>query len=177
MAKRVFTTAQAYVAGTNLGTAIANTTAPYMAIKANTTAATQLVDILEVSVQGAGTASAVFGGVLARVSTNETGAQTALATPNSDGPQNPATAALTNAPNTFVQAATTQPTPSSAATDTKFPLVINAFGGLYRENFAPTQQFSIFGAATPFQEAVIFNCGQFGGAACSVNIAMVYEPY
>jgi hypothetical protein len=172
MAKRVFSTAIAYPVGTNLGSV---TTTNYGAIKA--ASATQLIDILEIVVQGVSTASAIFGGVLARVSTNETGAQTALASPNSDGPQHPATAALAAPVQTFVAAATTQPTPSSAAADTKFPISINAFGGLYRENFAPTQQFSIFGTTTPFQEAVLFNCLGFGGAACSVNAGIIYEPY
>ncbi len=173
MAKRLFSTSISYATPTALGAAA--TSGQYMALKTST--ATQLADILEATVQGIATASAIFGGVLARVSTNETGAQTALASPNSDGPQHPATAALASPVNSFIAAATTQPTPSSAATDTKFPLSINAFGGLYRENFAPTQQFSIFGTATPFQEAVLFNSTSFGGAACSVNAGILYEPY
>jgi hypothetical protein len=175
MAKRVFSTSISYATPTALGSLA--TSGQYMALKANTTAATQLIDVLEAVIQGINTASAIFGGVLARCSTNETGAQTALASPNSDGPQNPGSAALTNPPNTFVASATNQPTPSSVSTDTKIPLSINAFGGLYRENFAPTQQFSVFGAATPFQEAALFNCTGFGGAACSVNAMLIYEPY
>jgi hypothetical protein len=173
MAKRTFSTSISYATPTALGSAA--TSGQYMALKA--ASATQLTDLLEAVVQGIATASAIFGGVLARVSTNETGAQTALASPNSDGPQNPATAALAAPVQTFIAAATTQPTPSSAAADTKIPLSINAFGGLYRENFAPTQQFSIFGTATPFQEACLFNCTGFGGAACSVNAMIIYEPY
>jgi hypothetical protein len=173
MAKRTFSTSISYATPTALGSAV--TASQYMALKA--ASATQLADILEIVVQGIATASAIFGGVLARVSTNETGAQTALASPNSDGPQNPATAALAAPVQTFIVAATTNPTPSSAAADTKMPISINAFGGLYRENYAPTQQWSIFGTATPFQEAVLFNCTGFGGAACSVNAGIIYEPY
>jgi hypothetical protein len=173
MAKRTFSTSISYATPTALGSAA--TASQYMALKA--ASATQLTDILEIVVQGIATASAIFGGVLARVSTNETGAQTALASPNSDGPNNPASAALAAPVQTFIVAATTNPTPSSAAADTKFPVSINAFGGLYRENFAPTQQWSIFGTATPFQESVLFNCTGFGGAACSVNAGIIYEPY
>lgn len=173
MAKRTFKTAITYATPTALGSVV--TSGQYMALKA--ASATQLTDILEVVVQGAATSSAIFGGELARCSTNETGAQTALGSPNSDGPQHPATAALAAPVQTFIAAATTQPTPSSAAADTKFPIVINGFGGLYRENFAPTQQFSIFGTATPFQEACLFNnTGNFGASAAIVA-AIIYEPY
>lgn len=175
MAKRVFNYAGTNVTASALGSAAGS--GFYMAVKANTTAATQLVDILEIKISGTGTASAVLGTTLARVSTNETGAQTALASPNSDGPQSPFTAALTNPPNTFIAAATTQPTPSSAAADTKVDLSTNAFGGIVRENFAPTQQFSIFGAATPFQECALFNSSSAGGATGSFNALIMYEPY
>lgn len=173
MAKRVFSTSISYATPTALGSLA--TQSQFNALKTST--ATQLADILEVMVQGIATASAVFGGVLARCSANETGAQTALASPNSDGPQNPATAALASPIQTFIASATNAPTPSSATTDTKIPVALNAFGGLLRLNFGPTQQFSIFGTATPFQEACLFNSTSFGGAACSVNSEIMYEPY
>lgn len=173
MAKRTFQTTIAYTTPTALGSAV--TASQYMGMKA--ASATQLVDLLEILAIGISTASAVWGGVLARVSTNETGAQTALATPNSDGPQHPATAALAAPVQTFIVAATTQPTPSSAAADTKKNVGFNAFGGELRVNFAPTQQFSIFGTATPFQEAVIFNDSGRGGVSSSANVDVIYEPY
>src|SRR5260370_23657731 len=154
MAKRTFSTSISYATPTALNAAI--TSGQYMALKAST--ATQLADILEIAVQGIATASAIFGGVLARITTNETGTQTALASPNQDGPNNPATAALASPVQAFIAAATTQPTPSSAGTAALWPMSINAFGGLYRENFAPTQQYSIFGTTTPFQESALFNC-------------------
>jgi hypothetical protein len=136
--------------------------------------ATQFSDILEAVIQGAAAASAIFGGVLARVST-ASATRTALAAPASDGPNSPFTAALAAVPVTYT-AATTMPTPSSTTTDTKFPLVINAFGGLYRENFAPTQQLSIYGTTTPVAEMVLFNCTGYGGVSCSVIPAIIYEP-
>ena len=173
MAKRIFTTSINYTTPTALGSAVTDN--QYGAIKSTT--ATQLTDILEITVQGNSTASAVWGGCLARVSTNETGAASALATPNSDGPSHPATAALASAVSTFIHAATTPPTPSNVGTDTKFPMTINAFGGLYRENFAPTQQFSIFGTATPFQESVLFNSTSYNGTSSIVTAAMIYETY
>jgi hypothetical protein len=137
--------------------------------------ATQLFDILEILGIGISTASAVWGGVLARVSTISATA-TALAAPNSDGPHHPATAALA-APVVTLVAATTMPTPSSAAADTKKNCGFNAFGGELRINFAPTQQFSVFGATTPFSEACIFNDSGRGGVSSSANVDIIYEPY
>src|SRR5262245_35951892 len=173
MAKRTFQTSIAYTTPTALGSQA--TSAQYMALKA--ASATQLTDILEVLGIGISTASAVWGGVLARVSTNETGAQTALASPNSDGVHHPATAALAAPVQTFIAAATTQPTPSSAAADTKKNVGFNAFGGELRVNFAPTQQYSIFGTATPFQESCIFNDSGRGGVSSSANVDIIYETY
>jgi hypothetical protein len=136
--------------------------------------ATQYSDILEAVVQGTAVASAIFGGCLARCSA-ASATRTALASPASDGPNSPFTAALAAVPSTYT-AATTMGTPSSVATDTKFPLVINAFGGLYRENFAPTQQFSIYGTTTPVAEAIIFNSTSYGGATTTAAVAIIYEP-
>jgi hypothetical protein len=173
MAKRTFQASIAFATPTALG-ALA-TQSQYMALKS--ASATQLTDILEILVVGISTASAVFGGVLARASTNETGAQTALAAPNSDGPNHPATAALAAPVQTFITSATNGPTPSSVSSDTKKNCGLNAFGGELRINFAPTQQFSIFGTATPFQEAALFNDSGRGGVSSSANIDITYEPY
>ena len=107
MAKRTFATSISYTTPTALGSPC--TDVQYGAVK--TTTATQLVDVLEITVQGNSTASAVWGGCFARASTNEVGAASALASPNSDGPQHPATAALASPVSTFIHAATTPPTP------------------------------------------------------------------
>ena len=174
MAKRAFATL-----GISFATATAVnaqcTSGQYMALKA--ASATQLVDVLEILVSGTSAASAVGGFILDRVSTNETGAQTALASPNADGPMHPATAALAAPVQTFIASATNQPIPSNATTDTRLVLSNNAFGGILRWNAAPTQQFSFFGTATPFQECVLFNCSSAGGVSCSANIHIIYEPY
>jgi hypothetical protein len=171
MAKRTFSGGSiSFATPTALGSVVTNN--QFLGIIGGS--ATQYNDILECIIQGVATASAIFGGVLARVST-ASATRTALAAPASDGPNGPFTAALAAVPVTFT-AATTTPLPSSTTTDTKFPLVINAFGGLYRENFAPTQQFSIYGTTTPVAEACLFNCTGYGGAACSVVPAIIYEP-
>ena len=174
MAKRAFTTIGiTYATATALGSLC--TASQFMALKA--ASATQLVDILEVKIDGAATASAVGGFVLARCSTNETGAQTALASPNADGPLHPASAALAAPVQTFIVSATNPPTPSSSAADAHLTFTINVFGGIVRWNAAPTQQFSFFGTATPFQECVLFNCSTAGGTSALANSHVVYEPY
>src|SRR5262249_50277428 len=138
--------------------------------------ATQFIDILEVKVSGSSTSSAVIGTTLARVSAVETGAQTALASPNSDGPNNPATAALAAPPQTFIVASTTQPTPSSAAADTKLDLTTNGFAGIVRENFAPTQQWSQVGNTATLGESILFNSSSANGTTGSFNALIIYEP-
>ena len=173
MAKRVFQASIAYTTPTALGSLA--TQSQYMAVKAAT--ATQLIDILEILVTGFSAASAYWGGVFARASTNETGAQTALAAPNSDGPASPFSAALAAPVQTFIVSATNAPTPSSAPADTKENVGMNAFGGELRVNYAPTQQWQIFGTATPFAESVLFNDSGRGGVSSSVNTNIKYEPY
>jgi hypothetical protein len=173
MAKRVFFvggqtyTAQAFT--TNL------TTLTYMALKGGT--ATQLLDVLEVKVTGMATASAVGAMLLCRASTLEAGAPTALASPNSDGPMHPATAALANVPVSFVTAATNGPQASAVTTDGKIDCGLNFFGGIYRSNFAPTQQWSILGNTADLGESVLFNSSTAGGANGAANAHIIYEPY
>lgn len=172
MAKRTFNFNGTNVTASALGSAAG--ASQYMGIAGAN--GTQYIDILEVKVSGSGTASAVLGTTLARVSSAHTGGQSALASPNSDGPMNPATAALAAPPVTWINATTLQSTPSSAAADTKFDLTTNAFGGIVRENFAPTQQFSMVGSTATLGETVLFNSSSANGATGSFNAAIIYEP-
>ena len=174
MAKRIFTlggqtfTAQAYTA--NL------TNATYGAIKGGS--ATQLIDILEVSVNGMATASIVAAMQLCRASTIEAGAVTALASPNSDGALHPATAALAAPPVTFVAAATNGPQASAVTTDPKLQFSLNLFGGIERWNASPTQQYSMLGnTAALFGELILFNSSTSGGSSGLCNAHLMYEPY
>lgn len=174
MAKRIFAilgqtfTAAAYTAN------LANAT--YGAIKGGS--ATQLTDILEISVNGMATASIVAAMQLVRASTIEAGAITALASPNSDGPLNPATAALAAPPSTFVAAATNGPQASAVTTDPKLQFSLNLFGGIERWNASPTQQYSMLGnTAALFGELILFNSSTSGGSSGLCNAHIIYEPY
>ena len=171
MAKRAFIaggqtfSAQAYTA--------ALTSATYMALKGGS--GTQLVDVLEVLISGMATASTVAAMQLTRASTVET-TPTALASPNSDGPMHPATAALAAPPVSFV-AAGTGPQASAVTTDAKLNFGMNLFGGIVRWNAAPTQQWSILGNTADLGEAILFNSSSGGGSSGAANAHIIYEPY
>jgi hypothetical protein len=171
MAKRAFNaggltfTAQAYT------TALTSST--YMGLKGGSS--TQLIDVLEVLVSGMATASTVAAMQLTRASTVET-TPTALASPNSDGPLHPATAALAAPPVSFV-AASTGPQASAVTTDAKLNFGMNLFGGIVRWNAAPTQQWSILGNTADLGEALLFNSSTAGGSSGAANAHIIYEPY
>jgi hypothetical protein len=172
MAKRIFFaggqtfTAQAFTTGLTNGT--------YLGLKGGS--GTQLNDILEIKVTGMATASAVGAMLLCRVSTVSSG-ETALASPNSDGPAHPSTAVLAAPPVSFVAQGTTAPQASAVTTDGKIDCGLNFFGGIYRSNFAPTQQFSILGNTADLGEVVLFNSSTAGGANGAANAHIIYEPY
>ncbi len=86
----------------------------------------------------------------------------------------PATAALTAAPQTFTVAAT-NPMRSSATTDAKLDMGINAYGGLLRWNASPTQQFTVVGNALPNGFALLSAMAFAQSGVISAH--MIYEPY
>lgn len=169
MAKRVFSAYNILPVGT------ADTTplpvGQYMALCGG--GPTQKTDILEVKITGMTSAAtpSPTALVLGRVSTIHV-TPTALAAPNADGPMDPATAALAAPVIPFIAASTN---PSRSAADAKVDMGLNTFGGLFRWNASPTQQFSILGNAINFGEAVLsaLNIGVPG--AFSAHI--LYETY
>lgn len=170
MAKRTFHFANWTPAPTADTTNLTN--AQYMALKGGS--ATQLIDILEVMGIGLNAASAPMIMQLCRVSTLETG-PSALASPASDGPSHPSTAALAAPPVSFTATATNGPQKSAVTGDMKLELGFNGFGGINKWNAAPTQQFSILGNTANLGECVY---GQFtGGSSAPISSHIIYEPY
>jgi hypothetical protein len=171
MAKRLFFAgnltfnAQAYTTGLTAST--------YMGILGGST--TQQIDILEVLINGMASASIVSAFQLVRASTVAV-TPTALASPNSDGPTNPATAALAAPPSSFVTAGT-QAQASAVTTDAKLNLGMNAFGGIIRWNASPTQQFTMLGNTADFGCTLLFNSSTSGGTTAAANAHIMYEPY
>lgn len=171
MAKRIFTSQGLTFGATAAGSAA--TTSQFMALKGG--AATQLIDVLEVGINGMATASTVAAMNLARASTLET-TPTALAAPHSDAGMFPNITALGSTVVPFVAAAT-GPTPSNTVTDAKINLALNLFGGIYRWNAAPTQQWQIIGNTAPGGESVLWNSSTGGGSSGLANAHIIYEPY
>ena len=179
MAKRIFATQNVLGALNPLGSPA--TTLTFMGIKIPSgSAAAALVDILEVMISGTTSASNIGGFFLVRSSTLSTGAPTALANPNSDGGENSAISALAaaNVVVGYITLATTMPTLSSAGTDAKLNLGLNAFGGIVRWNAAPTQQWQLSGVAAPGAESVLANITGGGAqAGATANAHIIYEAY
>src|SRR5258708_3968391 len=147
MARRSFQYAGATATGwtptaTADTTALANAT--YMCIKGGST--TQMIDILEIQVEGMAGASTPTPLTYAHVTTLGVG-PSALSTGTTDATLDPSAVALALPPVTYTQAATSGPQRSAAAADAKITCGINAFGGILRWNAAPGQQFMQIGNA------------------------------
>jgi hypothetical protein len=137
--------------------------------------ATQLLDVLEVYCAGLSGSSAPCFWMMSRVSTAHTGAITALSSPNTDGPLNPATAALGTVPTPFVAVATNNPIPSSTITDAAIMLGLNLFGGIVRWVAAPGAQYTILGTAAPLGETCWSALN--GSTTGTMSSHVIYEPY
>lgn len=170
MAKRTFATLGLSFGPLALNTANL-TSSNYMALQPAGTA-TQIVDVDEVLISGAQTASTVGAFILVQMSTFAT-TPSALVAPNSDGPmvQN----ATPTIQTTYVAAAT-GPTASNSITAPKLNLGINMFGGIIRWNAAPTQQYTCVGNAAP-GGAILLNATAGSGAVGTSNAHIIYEPY
>jgi len=151
--------------------AVAMTNGGYAALQGGS--ATQINNIWEVSVGGQATSSAPTFLELAYDST--VGATlTALSTPNSNGPMNPATAALTGVPTGFI-AATTPPQRSNSNVKAKLQFSFNAFGGIaFWRAGDEGSCFQLLGNATNAGEASL--SAFTGGTPGAVNAHIVYEP-
>lgn len=142
----------------------------YMALQGGSS--TQRIDISEVFMGGAAGASSPGLMVLARDSM--VGATlTALTTGQSDGPLDPATAALSAAPQPFTTA-TTQPQRSASAA--RLVLPFNAFGGVIRWLAPPglNAEFRLLGNTASFGEASL--SAYTGGTPGLMGSHIVYEP-
>jgi hypothetical protein len=171
MAKRLFYASQAFTAQA-YNTLLTNGT--HMTLLG--ASATQMTDLLEVLVTGRDTASTVTGFQICRSMGTVAATPTALATPNSDGPMTPATAALA-APVVTAVAFTTAPRASGTVTDATLNLGINTWGGAIRWNASPTQQWQMLGNATGFGCSILFNSSASGGANANANAHIMYETY
>lgn len=152
---------------------VALTNATYMCLKGGTT--TQMVDVLEIQVEGMAGASTPTPLTYAHVTTLGI-TPTALAAPMTDAPLDPTVAALAAPAVTYTFAAT-GPQRSAAVTDAKISCGINAFGGILRWNAAPGQQFQQLGNAVTSQSGeCVLSCQNFGTAGL-ILAHLIYEPH
>lgn len=171
MAKRTFTAQGQTFTAQATGATLTNAT--YMGLQGGNT--TQIVDILEIFMNGMASASAVSGMVFLPASTAPT-TPTALASPNSDGPNVINATALSTTVTTYVAAAT-GPQASASTTVPKIIVGANFFGGVVRWNAAPTQQIQSIGNAVNAGSWLLFNSSTGGGASGAANCHIIYEPY
>lgn len=154
--------------------AIADTTAlvssQHMSIQGGT--ATQRIQVTEIEIGGLASTTSPSIMQWARCTVAAT-TPTALATPNSDGPKDPSTAALATPPASFVAAGTPNQR-SAATTDAKLDLSFNAFGGIVRWNVPWQESWGILGLAQPL--GVCCLSAFTGSTTASVSAHIVYEP-
>lgn len=170
MAKRTFSAVN--FTPTATADTIAHVNATYMAVKGGS--ATQRIDVLEILVSGL--APSVSSPTIMQFARTSTGATTptALAAPNSDGPMDPATAALAAAPVTFTASAA-GPQRDATTTSGRLNLGLNAYGGILKW-FAFDRQsaWGMLGASAGFGENVL--SAFTGGTVGAVSAHIVYEP-
>lgn len=168
MAKRSFSAPNWTPAATADATNLANAT--FMALQGGS--ATQKIAVSEIFMGGVAGSSSPTMMQFARDST--VGATlTALAAPNSDGPMDPATAALAAPPGSFV-AATTSPQRSNATTNPRLNLTFNAFGGLVRWVAYPGEEWGILGNTASLGESSL--SAFTGGTVGALSAHIIYEP-
>jgi hypothetical protein len=170
MAKRIFQTSN--FTPTAQADTTALTSGTYMGLKGGST--TQRIDILEVLASGlAPSTSSPTLLQLARASTIET-TPTALAAPASDGPMDPATAALAAPPVAFT-AASTGPQRSAATTDARLNLALNAQGGIMKWfAYDRSSAFGMLGNTASLGEVLL--SAFTGGTVGAISAHIEYEP-
>lgn len=169
MAKRTFQASNWTPTATGDTTALGNAT--HMTLQGGS--ATQLLMLLEIMVTGFAGASAPTVLQWARCSNVGT-TPTALAAPNSDGPMHPSTAPLAAPPVPFT-AASAGPQRSSATTDARLDMGLNAFGGIKRWVAAPGAEWFLLGNAA---SAGCSTLSAFtGGTPGALSAHIEYEPY
>ena len=134
--------------------------------------ASQYLKFYELEEQGQGSTAAGANFMLwSRDSTNSA-SPAALATPNSIGPLDVNTAAL-SAPAVGTVSATTGPIRSTSASLAKLNMSFNAFGGILRWQAAPGCEWGALGTATSVGESSLSNFS--GGATVPQSFKALFE--
>jgi hypothetical protein len=171
MAKRIFHNTSWTPTATADTTNLANAT--YMAIQGGS--ATQLINVLEILIDGQATTSAPTFMQFARDSTVGVGF-VALAAPAGDGPMHPSTAPLAAPPVTYTAVtAGTLAQRAAVTTQGKLELGLNAFGGIMKWNpYTPDMAWGILSATQPLGESSL--SAFTGGTPQPISAHIIYEP-
>lgn len=171
MASRTFSAGNWTPSATADATNLANGT--YMALQGGSS--TQRINIKEVLLEGeVSTTSSPTFMVLAYDSTVGT-SLTALAAPNSDGPNDPATAALAAPPVSYVAQSGTAPQRASSAALMRMRFSFNALGGIIKWNpWESNMSFTILGNTSSNGEASF--SAFTGGTVGQISSHIIYEP-
>lgn len=169
MAKRSFT-ATNWTTGAGVADNSALTTLQFMHLDPGS--ASQLIFVEEIEISGLAGTTAPQNMQMRRDGTLATGAATALASPNSDGPLNNFAAALTTVPVAAMTYATTMPTPSNSVTLARLNCAFNAFGGILRWLCAAGEQWWMVGNAVNIASTLSNNTGS---TSASVSSHIIYE--
>jgi hypothetical protein len=168
MSKRVFSVnAFTATATADHATTLANGT--YMGVSAG--GAANRLAVSEIYMGGQSTSSNVNIMMFARHNTISV-TPTALSAPNSDGPMDGLTQAVTTPSLGFVAAAT-PPTRSATVSNARLALTYNSFGGIVRWVAPPGGEWFITGVAVDVSESSL--SGFTGGAGGVMSAHIVYE--
>lgn len=170
MAKRSFAVTN-WTSGAGVADNSALTTLQYMSLAAP---ASQLIQVAEIYIGGLAGTTAPQNMEFRRTLTAGTGAASALAAPNSDGPLNTFAAAVTTVPVAAVNYATTQPVPSNTVTQARLNLTFNAFGGIVRWAAIAGYEWWMIGAGAN-QDSTLSN--NTGSTSASVSSHILYEMF
>ena len=160
-----FTTGSGTADATNL------TGSGFMALQG--AAATQVSFVEEIYIGGQATSSAPAIMLLGHDSTVVAGGA-ALVSPNSNGPLNPNTGALSAPVVAFIHGTTTLPQRSNSVTVAKKNFTFNSFAGIVRVNYANTNdRFGILGSGASLGELSL--SAFTGTTSSSIGAHILYE--
>lgn len=141
-----------FTSGAGTADTVALTTLQFMAIQGGTATQVSFVDEINLHGQVGGTTSTPYIGVLAHDTTVGT-TLTALAGPNSFGPDDPGAGVLTAPPVAYVTVGATFPQRAATVTVAKKVFGFNLLGGTLGRNYANTKgRFGIVGNTQPLGE-------------------------
>lgn len=172
MAKRSFSSS-AMATNAGVADAAALTTLQYMHL--DPASASQLLRVEEIFIGGLSNGtSAPQNMQFRRNTTAPTGAATALAAPQSDGPMNNLAAAITTVPQAAINFATTQPSCGATATQARLHLPFNAYGGIVRWQAAKDEEWWMVGTGVNVGSSLSNNTGS---TVSTVSASMIYEMF